>query len=187
MAVENDKAILAAIEFEAEEADLNDLEQSLQSQLEEELEDLDLLQEEREHISNPDHLGETVMNVVWEQFLSQVAATAGEDFIKENAGLTLDLRSEAHIQTTENFAAGRIATHNTEIDYALSEEVSQILHKFLCEQATIKRENFANGRLVRNLYDDLIMNHARRIFAVDASTLDRQMLSLITVDDFKFH
>ncbi len=72
-------------------------------------------------------------------------------------------------------------------DYALSEEVSQILHKFLCEQATIKRENFANGRLVRNLYDDLIMNHARRIFAVDASTLDRQMLSLITVDDFKFH
>lgn len=117
MAVENDKAILAAIEFEAEEADLNDLEQSLQSQLEEELEDLDLLQEEREHISNPDHLGETVMNVVWEQFLSQVAATAGEDFIKENAGLTLDLRSEAHIQTTENFAAGRIATHNTEIDY----------------------------------------------------------------------
>lgn len=117
MATENDEAILAAIEFEAEEVDLDDLEQSLQLQLEGELGDLDLLQEEREHISNPDHLGETVMNVVWEQFLSQIAATVGEDFIKENGGLKLDLRSEAHIQTTENFAVGRIATHNTEIDY----------------------------------------------------------------------
>ncbi len=29
----------------------------------------------------------------------------------------MDLRKEAHIQTTENFANGKIATHNTEIDY----------------------------------------------------------------------
>lgn len=31
--------------------------------------------------------------------------------------MTLDLRSEAHIQTTDNFANGKIATHNTHIDY----------------------------------------------------------------------
>lgn len=117
MAAENDKAILAAIEFEAEEIDLDDLEQSLQSQLEGELGDLDFLQEECEHINDPDHLGETVMNVVWEQFLNQVAVTAGEDFIKENGGLKLDLRDEAHIQTTENFEQGVIATHNKQIDY----------------------------------------------------------------------
>ena len=57
------------------------------------------------------------MNVVWEQFMNQVAVTAGQDFIKENGDLTLDLRSEAHIQTTENFADGKIATHNKKIDY----------------------------------------------------------------------
>ena len=57
------------------------------------------------------------MNVVWEQFINQVGVIAGEDFIKENRGLTLDLRDSAHIQTTENFAAGEIATHNNEIDY----------------------------------------------------------------------
>lgn len=70
-------------------------------------------------------------------------------------------------------------------DYVLSEAVSQILHSFLNEQANAKSENFANGRLVRNLYDDLIMNHAKRIFAGEDPNPDRQMLSLITVDDFK--
>ncbi|WP_207573322.1 hypothetical protein, partial [Cronobacter sakazakii] len=57
------------------------------------------------------------MDVVWEQFINQIAAKAGEDFIKENRGLTLDLRKEAHIQTTENFEKGKIANHNTKIDY----------------------------------------------------------------------
>lgn len=47
----------------------------------------------------------------------QIGTVAGEDFIKENRGMTLDLRNDAHIQTTENFAKGKIATHNTEIDY----------------------------------------------------------------------
>lgn len=97
--------------------DFDELEEKLQSQLEEELADMQFLAEEKEKIGNPDNLGNVIMDVVWEQFLNQVAVTAGEDFIKENRGLHLDLRKEAHIQTTENFAEGKIATHNTEIDY----------------------------------------------------------------------
>lgn len=117
MSTENENAIFAAMKFEADEVNLDDLEQRLQADLEEKFEDLNFLREECEYIDNPDHLGETVMNVVWEQFMNQVAVTAGEDFIKENSGLTLDLRTEAHIQTTENFAKGKIATHNTKINY----------------------------------------------------------------------
>ena len=97
--------------------DFDELEEKLQSQLDEELADMQFLAEEKEKIGNPDNLGEVIMDVVWEQFLNQVAVTAGEDFIKENRGLHLDLRKEAHIQTTENFADGKIATHNTEINY----------------------------------------------------------------------
>lgn len=89
----------------------------LNSELEEQLADLKGLELDREKIGNPDTIGHTVMNVVWEQFINQVGVIAGEDFIKENRGLTLDLRDSAHIQTTENFAAGEIATHNNEIDY----------------------------------------------------------------------
>lgn len=51
------------------------------------------------------------------------------------------------------------------------------------ESVVKKEENFSNGRLVRNLYDDLIMNHARRVInIIDPSKND---LSLITSDDFK--
>ena len=101
----------------ADDIDLNMLEEELEQQLGTELDDLSFLEEEKEKIGDPDALGETVLNVVWEQFMNQVATTAGEDFIRENRGLHLDLRKEAHIQTTENFANGKIATHNTEIDY----------------------------------------------------------------------
>lgn len=100
-----------------ESFDFDELEEKLQEQLEEELGDLEFLKEEKELIGNPDNLGNVIKDVVWEQFLNQIAVTAGEDFIKENNGLHLDLRDEAHIQTTENFAEGKIASHNTKIDY----------------------------------------------------------------------
>lgn len=106
----------ASGEFE-ESFDFDELEEKLQSQLEEEIADMQFLAEEKDKIGNPDNLGNVIMDVVWEQFINQVAVTAGEDFIQENRGLHLDLRKEAHIQTTENFAKGKIATHNTEIDY----------------------------------------------------------------------
>lgn len=118
--------------------DFDELEAKLQGELEAEFEDLDFLKEEKEMISNPDNLGEVIQGVVWEQFINQIAVTAGEDFIKDNRELLnrgekidrskpitkedvesyhLDLRKEAHIQTTENFANGKIATHNAKIDY----------------------------------------------------------------------
>lgn len=117
----NDNEILnARVKYEDysfESFDLDDLEEKLQSQLQEDLIDMKFLAEEKEKIGNPDNLGNVIMDVVWEQFLNQVAVTAGEDFIKENKGLTLDLGNEAHIQSTENFANGKLASHNTKIDY----------------------------------------------------------------------
>ena len=114
-------AVLEKEKIETEETeetfDFDALEEKLQGQLENELADLQVLTDEKEKIGSPDELGKVIGNVVWEQFLNQVAVTAGEDFIEANRGLTLDLRDEAHIQTTENFANGKIATHNTEIDY----------------------------------------------------------------------
>lgn len=97
--------------------DFDTLEAQLESELAEKMSELQFLENEREQIGNPDALGETIKNVVWEQFLNQIAVTAGEEFIEANRGLTLDLRAEAHIQTTENFANGKIATHNTKMDY----------------------------------------------------------------------
>lgn len=81
---------------EAEETfDFDALEEKLQGQLENELADLQVLTDEKEKIGSPDELGKVIGNVVWEQFLNQIAVTAGEDFIEANRGLTLDLRTEA--------------------------------------------------------------------------------------------
>ncbi len=112
MTTENEKAILDAIKFEGGDINIDTLEQNLEDELQGKLEELDFLKEESEYINNPDHLGETVMNVVWEQFMNQVATTAGEDFIKENGDLKLNLSNEAHILTPENFEQDKMPTHN---------------------------------------------------------------------------
>ena len=97
--------------------DLDELLKHLDKELQQKLSNLDFLEKEKDKIGTPEALGGVVLNSIWEQFTNQIAVQAGEDFIKENKGLTLDLSDEAHIQTTENFANGKIATHNTEINY----------------------------------------------------------------------
>ncbi|MDS0526588.1 AAA family ATPase [Clostridium sp. SHJSY1] len=67
-------------------------------------------------------------------------------------------------------------------DYALSEKLKINIRSFLEKQVTNKDENFANGRMVRNIYDDLVMNHARRV--VDIENVSREELSIITDRDF---
>ena len=99
------------------EIDLDEIEEKIQSRLDEEVSELKFLVEEKEKIGSVDNLGEIIKETVWEQFLNQIAIVAGEDFIKENRNLTLDLSNEAHIQTTENFVKGNIAIHNNYIDY----------------------------------------------------------------------
>lgn len=102
---------------DCDNVDFEELENKLESELEEQMEDLKGLTIDYEKIGSPDTIGTTVMNVVWVQFINQVGVIAGEDFIKENRGLKLDLSDDAHIQTTENFADSKIASHNTKIDY----------------------------------------------------------------------
>lgn len=116
---DNENALLESKEVEAqsEEFDFDELERQLEEGLEDSLSELEFLEEDKAKIRNPENVGNAVIGVVWDQFVIQIGAVAGEDFIKENRGMRLDLRGEAHIQTTENFANGKIASHNTEIDY----------------------------------------------------------------------
>lgn len=110
-------ALFNESDYLSDSFDFDELEEKLQTQLEDEIVGLEFLQEEKELIGNPDNLGRVIKDIVWEQFFNQIGIDAGKDFIKENNGLHLDLRDEAHIQTAENFANGNIATHNTKIDY----------------------------------------------------------------------
>ena len=65
--------------YELESFDFDKLEKSIENNLEDELKALDFLKDDRAKIGNPDNLGEVVKNIVWEQFINQVGAVAGED------------------------------------------------------------------------------------------------------------
>ena len=67
-------------------------------------------------------------------------------------------------------------------DYALDQGVSEVIHSWFEEQTAAKGDNFANGRLVRNTYEQLLMNHARRVAQIPNPTCDE--LSKIIKDDF---
>lgn len=113
----NENEMIPQIQTEDENFDFEELESKLEEELQSHLEELKVLQDDYEKIEDPNSIGKVVGTVVWEQFINQIGTVAGEDFIKENRGLNLDLRPSAHIQTSENFADGKLAIHNTKIDY----------------------------------------------------------------------
>ena len=66
-------------------------------------------------------------------------------------------------------------------DYKLALGVSEYIYKILAQEVAAKDHNFANGRLVRNLYDTVTMNQARRV--VKIANPSREDLSLLTYAD----
>ncbi|WP_044974756.1 AAA family ATPase [Ruminococcus sp. HUN007] len=70
-------------------------------------------------------------------------------------------------------------------DYILSPEVCREIKDALKDYCNCKKdENFANGRLVRNVFDNLVMNHARRVIRIESPS--KEDLSLILPYDFEY-
>lgn len=67
-------------------------------------------------------------------------------------------------------------------DYELSDSMKSIVSEYFNSIIQTKDENFANARMVRNLYDDLVMNHARRVIDMDSPNI--KDLYLIKDEDF---
>lgn len=141
-------------DFSSEEnIDFELLEQQLENDLKESFHELEILKEDRAKISSPESLSSIMMGVVWDQFINQVGVVAGEDFIKANRGLTLDLGKDSHIQTTENFAKGKIAAHNTGIDYQqrYDDWQNKLEHD---SDGNIKTHTTRSGKQVANVKKD---------------------------------
>lgn len=98
-----------------EELSFEELEIQLQNEIDEGVLCVELLDEECKKIANPDKLGESVKNIIWEQFMLQFGVTAGEEFFHENADMRLDLREDAHFLKTDNFADAKMPMHNPNI------------------------------------------------------------------------
>lgn len=68
-------------------------------------------------------------------------------------------------------------------DYILSENLKIKIKEYFSKIVQEKQENFANARLARNIYDDLVMNHAKRV--VNLENYTKEDLSLIIDEDLK--
>lgn len=110
----NENSVMTLDNLQVEAMSLDELEANLSNELEEQLSGLEFLEKEREKIGNPEGLGATIENVVWEQFRLQIGSIAGEDFMKSNNNLTLDLSNEAHTQNIEDFKKGIFNLRNSE-------------------------------------------------------------------------
>jgi stage V sporulation protein K len=67
-------------------------------------------------------------------------------------------------------------------DYQLSDELKERLSSYFTDELETKVKNFSNGRFVRNLYEDLIMNQAVRL--INNKQYSSQELSLLKLEDF---
>lgn len=67
-------------------------------------------------------------------------------------------------------------------DYQLSDELKERLSTYFTDELEAKVENFSNGRFVRNLYEDLVMNQAVRLN--NNKQYSSQELSLLILEDF---
>ena len=115
--MENKNETLKITNNELEYGNLIDLRSSLQVELNDILDELSSIEEDREKLQNNQYLEEAIQDIIWDQVQNQLAVQIGKEFIKDNNGQKLDLRKEAHIQTAENFEKGKFASHNREFNY----------------------------------------------------------------------
>ena len=106
--------------------------------------------------------------------------------IDEEISIKQQRISEIHNELME--ASKFLSEMELRYEYLRNEEsrkkVKEKIHLYFEQQTASKEKNFANGRLVRNLYDDLVMNQAKRVInLVDPSKED---LSWIKAEDVLF-
>ena len=136
--MENKNETLEITNNELEYSNLIDLQSSLQVELNDILDELSTIEEDREKLQNNKYLEEAIQDIIWDQVQNQLAVQIGEEFIKDNNGQKLDLRKEAHIQTAENFEKGKFITHNA--DRSIYED------RYKDWQEKFERDEFGNIR-----------------------------------------
>lgn len=151
--MENKNESLEITNNELEYGNLIDLQSSLQVELNDILDELSSIEDDREKLKNNQYLEEAIQDIIWDQVQNQLAVQIGEEFIKDNQGQTLDLRKEAHIQTAENFEKGNFATHNRDVNY--QERYDKWQNNFVKDDlGNIQTHSTRSGKIVNTLTKD---------------------------------
>ena len=66
-------------------------------------------------------------------------------------------------------------------DYSICDETLVVIRSYFQKIVSHKDEQFSNGRFVRNFFEDIIMNHAKRVSKIENPTVD-DLKEIPTVD-----
>lgn len=66
-------------------------------------------------------------------------------------------------------------------DYIISLEAKEKISEILDKKSSDEKENFSNGRFVRNLYENIVLNHARRVSKLHSPS--KEELQEIKIED----
>ena len=128
------------------ELDYDELDKEIQNQIGTQLEELEGLEIDRKEIGNPKKLTESISQIVWEQFILQIAGQAGSDFIKNNHDLNLSLKKADHYLDSDKFVNGEIPKHNFE-------NAEKYRNRQDTWKTNFKNNNPSNG-IVRDAFDE---------------------------------
>ena len=96
------------------DVDYEAIDNELQEQISDQLKELEGVKLEASKIGDPKRLADSISQIVWEQFVIQIAGQAGKDFIAQNHDLNLSLKKADHYLNPDSFAHGETPTHNFE-------------------------------------------------------------------------
>ena len=105
-----------------------------------------------------------------------------EQFINSNPGLRSRFNKYIEFPDyTMDELMGIFDMNLKKYDYMIEEETRKHVRERLASEKLSSLENFANARAVRNLFEEIITNQARRVASIEAPTLDD--LKLLTNED----
>jgi stage V sporulation protein K len=89
-------------------------------------------------------------------------------FFKSNPGLQSRFNTFIEFEDFNDFELYEILKLKcNQNDYKLTDLSKSKIKQYLTELTFEKGDDFGNGRLVRNIYDNMVLKHARRVFKID--------------------
>lgn len=96
----------------SDEIDCTVIDEELQQQIEAQIKELEDVQLDRTKIGDPQKLVDSVSQIMWEQFVLQIAGQAGKNFVSDNHDLNLSLKKADHYLNSDSFVKGKMPSHN---------------------------------------------------------------------------
>ncbi len=103
-------------------------------------------------------------------------------FFQSNPGLQSRFNTFIEFDDyNEEELAGILISLCHDNDYSINNEILVIVRSYFQKIILQKDANFSNGRFVRNLFEDMVMNHAKRVSQLDNPTIS-DLKEILTID-----